>query len=164
MTATTADTTDRQIAVRAANIYYPDGAPPERCEHLLMQCEWIDAQRDEPLIEQALRTACDSYGRLDVRLARSIAAAARDMRDERARARRARALSEAGRIAKPHQQMIDRICELSRAAGEIPAILDGDAWRPDDDFYVEVIRHAQPDMSEPLARAISMVCAHRMSA
>lgn len=162
--AITADTTDRQIAVRAAGIYYPDGAPPERCEHLLMHCEWIEAQHDEPLIQQALRTARDSYGRLDVGLARSIAAMARKLREERARARRTHALSEAGHIAKPYQEMIDRICELSRAAGEIPAILEGDAWRPDDEFYLTVIRQAQPGMSEPVARAISMVCAHRMSA
>lgn len=159
---TTADTTDRQIAVRAAGIYYPDGAPPERCEHLLMHCEWIDAQRDEPVIEQALRAGRESYGRLDARLARSIADAARKMREARSQARRSRSLAQARRAAEPHLKMVERICELSRAAGEIPAILEGDTWMANDDFYVEVILQAQPDMTKPLAEAISMVCVDRV--
>ena len=160
----TADTTDRQIAVRAAALYYADGAPPERCEHLLMHCKWIDAQRDEPAIEQALRTARDSYGRLDRAMARAVAAAARSMREERAKARRRRALADAERISARHEVVVARICELSRAAGEVPAILDGGTWRPDDDFYVGVVRQARPDLGAQVAKAISMICADRMTA
>lgn len=161
---TAADTTDRQIAVRAAALYYADGAPPERCEHLLMLCEWIDAQRDEVGIQQALRSASDSYARLDLSLARGIASTARNLREGRSMARRRRALADADRIAAQHEPMVARICELSRAACEIPAILDAGFWRPDDDFYVDVVRQARPDLDAQVVKAISMICADRMTA
>lgn len=83
----TADTTDRQIAVRAAAAYYPEGAPPALCERLVLHCEHLAPLRDgDPAAGQAMRQAREVFDRLTWKLALSIAAHVREMREARCEA------------------------------------------------------------------------------
>lgn len=153
----TADTTDTQIAVAATASQYTRGAPPAVCEHALMHCEYIDAyhESNETMLRQAVRQAREAgHDWMTRAIARRIAAEARRLREQRSQAQAQRRLSEAGRLAKPHQQIVDRVVALSTAAGEQPE---------SPDFYEAVLRAGCPHLDDTAVAAISRVCVHRMT-
>lgn len=90
-------TTNTQIAVCAAALYYRDGAPPALCERLITTCLHIDSlpDDDEALTQQALIQAHETWDRLDVYLARVIASRTRKLQCEREAARDSRAGDDA---------------------------------------------------------------------
>jgi hypothetical protein len=155
MKSITANTTDLQIAVRAASSYYPNGAAPELCQSLVNVCRHLYRlpEGSWPETTQGWRQARESFDRLDTHLVGHIVSQVEGMESLRATAQRKRALSLAGRVAKPHQRMVDSIVGLSRESREYP---------DHDDFYFDVILQALPSIPESTAHAISMVCVHRV--
>ncbi|HEX5444058.1 MAG TPA: hypothetical protein VFW87_09530 [Pirellulales bacterium] len=150
----TAATTDRQIAVRAAAIYYADGAPPVLCERLVAVAKHLDSMPEGnwPESVQARRQAKESFDRLDGDMARRIVDAAKSMDAERARARRQRELSLAGKMAAPYQPLVDAIVAV--AANERPN---------NDEHFVGVVAAAYPYLPREVAAAISRACVCRLA-
>jgi hypothetical protein len=157
MTNINADTTDCTIAVRATASYYPNGAPPALCQRLLGVAESLDRLPEGgwPETVQGWRQAREMFDRLDISQVRRIVREARRMRRQRDQAQYQRSLSDAGKIARPFQAVVDSVFELSTAAKEYP---------DHDGYYVDVLRAALPDLTDEVIEAISRVCAHKVRA
>ena len=152
----TADTTDTQIAVAAAQHYYPTGAPPQLCTRLVETCRYVTGLPDGgwPETRQGWLQAQDQFDQLSYNLAHQVADAAKQLERERDDARQRRDLSIAERAVTPYLSIVDTIVRLSTEAHELPT---------DDNYYVDVIRQTYPDLDPAIAESISRVCVARMN-
>lgn len=154
-TQISADTTDRQIAVRAAKAYFLDGAPPRLCERLVAVAQHIHRlpAGGWPETRQAWWQARETFERLDVDAVQRIVADVRRMESAREKSRRQRELATAGRLAAPYQPIVDAIVRSAAAAGERPN---------NDEYFGEVVAVAYPELPRDIVAAISKVCVHRL--
>lgn len=151
METVTTTTTDVQMAVRVARHYYADGAPPDLCVRLVSVCEYLHRlpQGGWPETQQGWRQARETWDRLTETLVAVIVRDLKHLRGLRADAQRTATLARASEIAKPHAKLVERIVSESKRLRE---------HADHDEFFVDVITSARPDLTREQAVAISTVC------